>query len=55
MYFTPEGDDEVIMEEISHKLDRPLVNPSYKFWRDSTQTKTPTSPFHIFESLIYKN
>ena len=26
MDFTPEDEDEVIREEVSHKLDRPLVN-----------------------------
>ena len=28
MNFTPEVEDEVIMYAVSHKLDRPLVNPS---------------------------
>ena len=27
MDFTPESEDEVIMESVSNKLDRPLVNP----------------------------
>ena len=39
MYFTLEEDYEVIREAVLHKLDRPLVNPSNKVWRDSTQTK----------------
>ena len=36
MDFTPEAEDEVIREAVSHKLYRPLVNPSKKVWRDST-------------------
>ena len=47
MDFTPEVEYEVIREAVSHKLDRPLVYPSNKLLRDSTQTKTPNSPFHI--------
>ena len=27
MYFTPEVEDEVIREAVSHKLDKPIVNP----------------------------
>ena len=53
--FTPEAYDEVLREKLSHKLDRPLVNPSNKVWRDSTKIKTPTSPFHIGDSLRYIN
>ena len=53
--FTPYTEDGVIMEAVSHKLDRPLVNPSNNLWVDSTQTKTPTSPFQIGDSLIYTN
>ena len=30
VYLTPEAEDEVIREVVSHKLDRPLVNPSKK-------------------------
>ena len=36
---------------VSQKLYRPLVNPSNKVLRDSTQNKTPTSPFQIGDSL----
>ena len=55
MDFTPGFEDDVIREAVSHKLDRALVNPSNKVWGDSTQTKTPTSPFHIGDSLRYTN
>ena len=55
MDFNPEAEDEVIREAVSHKLDRFLVKPSKKVWRYSTQTKSPTSPFQIGDSLIYKN
>ena len=55
MDFTPEDEDEVIREAVSQKLDRPLVNPSNNFWRDSPQTKNPTSPFHVGESLRHTN
>ena len=55
MDFNPEAEDEVIREAVSHKLDRFLVNPSNKVWRDSTQNKAPTSTFQIGDSLIYKN
>ena len=55
MYFNPEAEYEVIREAVSHKLDRSLVKPSNKVWRDSTQTKAPTSPLQIDDSLIYKN
>ena len=37
------------------KIDIPIVNPSNKVWRDSTQTKTPTSPLHIGDSVRYTN
>ena len=49
--FTPEVKDEVIRDAVSHKLDRPLVNQSDKLCRNSTQTKTPTSPFKIGDSI----
>ena len=39
---TPESEDEVIREEVSHKLDIPLVNPLKSVCRDSTETKAPT-------------
>ena len=55
MDFTPEVEDEFISEAVSQKLDRPLVNPPNKVWRDSTQTKNPPSPFHIGVSLRYTN
>ena len=55
MDFTPEIEDAVIKEEVSQKLGRPLVNPSNKVWRYSTQTKNPTSPFQICDSLRYTN
>ena len=53
--FNTDVDDEVIMEEVSHRLDITIVNPSNKFSRDSNQTKTPTSTFHIGDSLRYTN
>ena len=53
--FTLGPDCEVIRKEVSHKLDRPLVNPSKKVWRDSKRIKTPTLPFHIGDSLKYTN
>ena len=53
MYFTPEVKDEVIRESVSHKLNRPIVNPSKIVWTDSTQTKTPNSTFKIGESIRY--
>ena len=43
------------MVETSHKLDRPLVNPLNKVWKDSTQTKNPNSHFQIGDSLRYTN
>ena len=49
--FIPEVEDEVIRDEVSHKLDRPIVNKSNKVWKDSTQPKTSTSPFKIGDSL----
>ena len=55
MGFTPEAEDEAIREAVPHKLDTPLFNPSNEFWRESTQTKTPTSPFQIGESIRYTN
>ena len=55
MDFTPESEEEFIREALSHKLDRPLVNPSNKVWRDSNQTKDQTSFFQICDSLIYTN
>ena len=55
MDFTPYDEDEVTREAVSHKLDRPLVNPSNKFSIGSTQTKTPTSTFKIGEYLRYIN
>ena len=53
MGFTPEAESEVIRELVSHKLDRPLVNPSNRFFMDSTRTKSPTLPFQIGDSLRY--
>ena len=55
MGFTPEAENEVIREAVSHKLHIPLVNPSNKVLRDSTQSKYPTSPFQIGESIRYTN
>ena len=55
MVYNPEVKDEVIRQVDSHKLYRHLVNPSNKALRYSTQTKTPTSPFHIGDSLRYTN
>ena len=53
--FKPEAEDEVIRESVSHKLDRHLVNPSNKVWRDSPKIRTPTSPFRIGDYLRYTN
>ena len=55
MDFTPEADDEVIREVVLQIFDRPLVNTPNKVCRDSTQTKSPISPFQIGDSLIYTN
>ena len=33
----------------------PTCETSNQVWRDSTKTKTPTSPFQIGESLRYTN
>ena len=44
MDFTPESEDEVIMEVVSHKLDIPIFNPSNKVWRDSNKTKIQLHP-----------
>ena len=55
MDLTPYAEDEFIREAVSHKLDRTIVNPSNKCWRDSTQPKNKTSPFHIGDSIRYKN
>ena len=55
MDFTAEAEDEFIRYSVSHKLNIPLVNTSNKDCRDSTQTKTPTSPFHISEYLRFTN
>ena len=55
MDFTPEEEDKVTREAVSHKLEKPLVNISNKVWRDSNQTKSPNSPFHIGDSLRYTN
>ena len=55
MGFTPETENEVIWETFPNKLYIPLVNPLNKVWRDSTQTKIETSPFHIGEYLGYTN
>ena len=52
MGFNSETEDEVIREVVSHKLDRSLVKPSNKVWRDSTKTKAPTPPFQIHDYLI---
>ena len=53
MDFTPEFEYEVIREEFSHKLYRNLVNSSNKVWRESAQTKNPTSPFQIGDYIGY--
>ena len=55
MDFTPEAEDEVIREAVSHKLDRTIFNPPNKVRRDSTKTKNTTSPFQIGDSLRYTN
>ena len=51
MDFTQDVEDEVIMEAVSQKLDRTLVNPRNKVWRDSMKTKNPTYNFQIGNSL----
>ena len=33
-----EDEDEAIIEAVSHKFERNLVNPPNKIWGDSTQT-----------------
>ena len=53
--FPPEDKYEVIRKSVSNQLDINMVNPSHKVWRDSTQTKTPTSPLHIGDSVRYTN
>ena len=53
--FIPEAVDEVIRKTVSHTLYIPLVNPSNKFWRESTQTKSPTSLFKLDNYKIYMN
>ena len=55
MVFTSEAEDEVIWKAVSYKLDITLVNTSNKVWRDSTQTKSSTSPFYIGNYVRYKN
>ena len=55
MDFIPENKDEVIRESASHKLYRTLANPLIRVWRDSNQTKAPTSRFHIGNYLRYIN
>ena len=55
MDFTPEVEYEVISEAVSQTLYITLVNLSNKVWRDSTQTKTPTSPFQIDDHIRYTN
>ena len=55
MDFTPEDEDKVIREVVSYKLDRHIVNPSKNVWRESTQTKAPSSPLQIGDSLRYTN
>ena len=51
IYFTPEVEDEVIRDAVSHKLYIPLVNSSNKVCRYSIQTKNPTSTFQICGSI----
>ena len=53
MDFISEVEDEGIRDAVSQKLDRPLVNPSNELFRDSTQTKSLTSPFQISDSFRY--
>ena len=52
---TTQVEDEVIRDAVSHKLDRPLVNPYNNLWRESTKNITPSSPFRIGDSLRYTN
>ena len=47
MGFISEVEDEVIREAVSHKLNRHLVNPSNKAWRNSTQNKFQLHPFML--------
>ena len=55
MYFTPEVEDEVIRDIVSHKLYTPLVNPATKACIDLIQTKNPTPPLQIGDSLGHPN
>ena len=55
MDFTPEVEYGVIREVVSHKIERPLLNPSNKFWIKSTLSITPNSHLQTGDSLIYKN
>ena len=54
MDFNTEAEYEVISEAVSQKVYISLVKPSNKVWRDSTQTKAPTSTFQIGDSIIFK-
>ena len=55
MGFTLEVEDEIIIEDFSNKLERPLINPSNKFWRYLKKSRTPTSNFQIGYYPRYKN
>ena len=43
------------MELFLTQIRQNLANPSNRICRDSTQTKTPTSPFHTGDYLRYTN
>ena len=45
MYFTPEVEDEVIRDAVSHRLYVLLVNTANKVCRESKQTPNPNSTF----------
>ena len=55
MNFTPEVKYEAIKQAVSQKLYTPLVHPSNKVWRESTQTKTLPSTFQIRNYIRYHN
>ena len=50
-----EVEDEVIWYIVSQKLDRLIVNPPNKVWRDLTQFKNTPSPVQIDDYLRYTN
>ena len=55
MNLTLEVEYGVIREAVWHRLNTTLFNQPNKVWRESTQTRTPTLPFHISDYLGYTN